>query len=169
MSGKPGRSGRKPAPKNLIDRMLARSEPSLPDIWQGLVDLAMGVRIGKLNENGEMVNVYGKPPDKEAIAEIMNRHFGRPKIEIDQRTKHEVELDPSRLLAAVREAEARGAAFLSMPEHQLATVDEPSVKTTGLVTFPTEGQVIDADYSVVQEQPSRDELEVGCRTGDLGL
>ena len=85
MSGKAGRSGRKPAPKTLIDRMLARSEPCLPEIWEGLVDLAKGVRIGTLKEDGEIVNVYSKPPDKEAIAEVLNRHFGRPRIELDQR------------------------------------------------------------------------------------
>ena len=94
MSGKAGRSGRKPAPKTLIDRMLARSEPHLPEIWEGLVDLAKGVRIGTLNEDGEVVNVYSKPPDKEAIAEITSRHFGRPRIELDQRLKTEVEMDP---------------------------------------------------------------------------
>ena len=104
MSGKKGRSGRKPAPKTLVDRMLARSEPSLPDIWQGLVDLARGVRIGTLSENGEIVNVYSKPPDKEAIAEVTNRHFGRPKIEIDQRMTTEIEIDPGAYLQALKEA-----------------------------------------------------------------
>ena len=121
MSGKKGRSGRRPAPKNLIDRMLEKSEPQLPDIWQGLVDLAKGVKIGTVNENGEMVNVYSKPPDREAIAEITNRHFGKPRIELDQRLKTEVDvtLDPSRLIQAMRELETNRADFLQLPEREL--------------------------------------------------
>ena len=120
MSGKKGRSGRKPAPKTLIDQMLARSEPHLPEIWEGLVGLAKGVRIGTLNEDGEMVNVYSKPPDKEAIAEITSRHFGRPRIELDQRFKGEFDVtpDPSKLLQAVREIEANRAEFLKLPERE---------------------------------------------------
>ena len=120
MSGKKGRSGRKPAPKNLIDRMLEKSEPQLPDIWQGLVDLAKGVKIGTVNENGEAVNVYSRPPDREAIAEITNRHFGKPRIELDQRLKTEVDvtLDPSRVLQAARELEANRAQFLQLPERE---------------------------------------------------
>ena len=120
MSGKAGRSGRKPAPKTLIDQMLARSEPHLPEIWEGLVDLAKGVRIGTLKEDGEMVNVYCRPPDKEAIAEITSRHFGRPRIELDQRLKSEVEMDPARMLQAHREALAYEAEWLlASPERQL--------------------------------------------------
>ena len=119
MSGKKGRSGRKPAPKTLIDRMLARSEPHLPEIWEGLVDLAKGVRIGTLNEDGEVVNVYSKPPDKEAIAEITSRHFGRPRIELDQRLKTEVEMDPSRMLQALRDAQVYEAEWLETAERQL--------------------------------------------------
>ena len=121
MSGKKGRSGRRPAPKNLIDRMLEKSEPQLPDIWQGLVDLAKGVKIGTVNENGEAVNVYSRPPDREAIAEITNRHFGKPRIELDQRMKSEVDmtLDPSRLIQAMRELETNRADFLQLPERQL--------------------------------------------------
>jgi len=117
MSGKPGRSGRKPAPKTLVDRMLAVSEPALPDIWQGLIDLAKGVKIGTLNENGEVVNVYSKPPDREAIAEITNRHFGRTRIELDQRLKSETEvtLDPSLVLQAMREAEVVEAEWMGYP------------------------------------------------------
>ena len=117
MSGKAGRSGRKPAPKTLIDRMLARSEPHLPEIWEGLVDLAKGVRIGTLNEDGEVVNVYSKPPDKEAIAEITSRHFGRPRIELDQRLKSETEVtfDPSKMLQALREAQQYEAEWLGYP------------------------------------------------------
>ena len=48
MSGKKGRSGRKPAPKTRVDRMLAESDSQLEEIWQGLVDLAKGVKIGTL-------------------------------------------------------------------------------------------------------------------------
>jgi len=122
MSGKKGRSGRKPAPKTLVDRMLEKSEPQLPDIWQGLVDLAKGVKIGTVNENGEAVNVYSRPPDREAIAEITNRHFGKPRIELDQRLKTEVDvtLDPSRLIQAMRELETNRADFLQLPERQLS-------------------------------------------------
>jgi DNA-binding cell septation regulator SpoVG len=122
MSGKKGRSGRKPAPKTLIDRMLAVSEPHLPEIQQALVDLALGVKIGETNENGQSVNVYAKPPDKEAAAEILNRHFGKPRIELDQRMKSEVDmtLDPSRLIQAMRELETNRADFLQLPERQLS-------------------------------------------------
>jgi hypothetical protein len=128
MSGKKGRSGRKPAPKNLIDRMLEKSEPQLPDIWQGLVDLAKGVKIGTANENGEVVNVYSKPPDKEAIAEITNRHFGRPKIELDQRFKGEFDVtpDPSRVLQAMRELETNRAEFLQLPEREPSPAEHDS-------------------------------------------
>ena len=117
MSGKKGRSGRKPAPKTLIDQMLARSEPHLPEIWEGLVDLAKGVRIGTTNENGEIVNVYSKPPDKEAIAEITSRHFGRPRIELDQRLKSETEVtfDPSKMLQRLREVEKIEAEWMGYP------------------------------------------------------
>jgi hypothetical protein len=106
MSGKKGRSGRKPAPKTRVDRMLAESDSQLEEIWQGLVDLAKGVRIGTVNEDGEIVNVYSKPPDREAIAEITNRHFGRTRIELDQRLKGSIEVtpDPSKVLEAHRKA-----------------------------------------------------------------
>jgi hypothetical protein len=132
MSGKKGRSGRKPAPKNLIDRMLEKSEPQLPDIWQGLVDLAKGVKIGTVNENGEAVNVYSKPPDKEAIAEITSRHFGRPRIELDQRLTSSVDvtLDPSRLLEAMREREQIEA------QYRLVSEREPSDPTRQLSHAP---------------------------------
>ena len=117
MSGKKGRSGRKPAPKTRVDRMLERSDPQLEEIWQGAIDLAKGVRIGTINENGEIVNVYSKPPDKEAIAEITNRHFGRPKIELDQRLKTETEVtfDPSKMLQMARELEESEAKWLGYP------------------------------------------------------
>ena len=123
MSGKKGRSGRKPAPKTLIDRMLAVSEPHLPEIQQALVDLALGVKIGETNENGQSVNVYAKPPDKEAAAEILNRHFGKPRIELDQRFKGEFDVmpDPSRVLQAVRELRANRAQFLQLPERELSS------------------------------------------------
>jgi hypothetical protein len=135
MSGKKGRSGRKPAPKTLIDQMLARSEPHLPDIWEGLVDLAKGVKIGTLNEDGEMVNVYSKPPDKEAIAEITSRHFGRPRIELDQRLTSSVDvtLDPSRLLEAMREREQIEA------QYRLVSEREPSDPTRQLSHAPDSG------------------------------
>jgi hypothetical protein len=117
MSGKKGRSGRKPAPKTRVDRMLAESDSQLEEIWQGLVDLAKGVRIGTLNEDGEMVNVYAKPPDREAIAEITNRHFGRTRIELDQRLKSETEvtLAPSKMLQALREVQKVEAEFMGYP------------------------------------------------------
>ena len=122
MSGKKGRSGRKPAPKTRVDRMLAESDSQLEEIWQGLIDLAKGVRIGTLNEDGVMVNVYSKPPDREAIAEITNRHFGKPRIELDQRLKTEVDvtLDPSRLIQAARELKATRAQFMQLPERELS-------------------------------------------------
>jgi hypothetical protein len=132
MSGKKGRSGRRPAPKTRVDRMLAESDSQLEEIWQGLVDLAKGVRIGTVNEDGEVVNVYSKPPDREAIAEITNRHFGRPKIELDQRFKGEFDVtpDPSKVLQTMRELEANRAEFLQLPER------EPSSATRELSHDP---------------------------------
>lgn len=138
MSGKKGRSGRKPAPKTLVDRMLAVSEPHLPEIQQALVDLALGVKIGTVNENGRPVNVYSKPPDREAAAEIFNRHFGKPRIELDQRlqSKVDVSLTPSEYLLGLNEIKRIEAEFLLSPERQLpsptrevshAPVSEPDI------------------------------------------
>ena len=125
MSGKPGRSGRRPAPKTLIDRMLAISEPRLPDIWQSLVDSAIGVRIGTVNEDGVMVNVYSKPPDREAIAEITNRHFGKPRIELDQRVKAEIgTLSASDCLQALRETEKIEAEWMGYPSVEAMRQDK---------------------------------------------
>ena len=153
MSGKKGRSGRRPAPKTLIDQMLARSEPHLPEIWEGLVDLAKGVRIGTLKEDGEMVNVYSKPPDKEAIAEITSRHFGRPRIELDQRLKTEVEMDPARMLQAHREALAYEAEWLlASPERQLPSPTREASYAPVLeldITAPFESDVAEGRKSDV--------------------
>jgi len=125
MSGKKGRSGRKPAPKTRVDRMLAESDSQLEEIWQGLVDLAKGVKIGTLNEDGEMVNVYSKPPDREAIAEITNRHFGRTRIELDQRVKAEIgTLSASDYLQALREAEVVEAEWMGYPNVQAMRQDK---------------------------------------------
>jgi hypothetical protein len=79
----------------------------LPEIFQILIEKALA-------------------GDKECAIYLVDRVLGRPRLSIEANTKIEVELDPSRLLQALREREAMEAEYLLCPESsntQLAAID----------------------------------------------
>ena len=107
------------------------------------------------------------PPNVIALAQwCAEQEIGKPTVKVDQNTTLNVALDPSRLLAAVREAEARGAAFLAMPEHQLPSPerDLSHVISNDPSDCAQDGspnshsatlgnQVVEVEYRLVPEQP----------------
>ena len=57
------------AEKRIADR--------LPELVDSLFDLALGVPVEKETPDGERV-VYVKPPDRQAILNLLNRVMGKP-------------------------------------------------------------------------------------------
>ena len=100
MSGKKGRSGRLPRAVELArargkDDALSCVRRRLPEILQVLADKAAA-------------------GDKECAIYCVDRVLGRPRIELDQRTKSDIDLtlDPSRILQAARESREIEAQWL---------------------------------------------------------
>jgi hypothetical protein len=116
LSGKKGRSGRKKSISTLMAEAIDGVDQRLPEIFQILIDKALA-------------------GDKECAIYLVDRVLGRPRLSIDANTKIEVELDPSRLLQALREREAIEAEYLLSPESvtsntQLAAIDSQSSRGT---------------------------------------
>ena len=92
MTGKKGRSGRQ---KRAIELARARGK-----------DDALSYVRRRLDELLEVLVEKGVAGDKECAIYLVDRVLGRPRIELDQRTKSDIDLtlDPSRILQAVRES-----------------------------------------------------------------
>jgi hypothetical protein len=114
LAGKKGRSGRKKAISTLMAEAIDRVDQRLPEIFQILIEKALA-------------------GDKECAIYLVDRVLGRPRLSIEANTKIQVELDPSRLLQALREREAIEAEYLLSPESsntQLAAIDSQSSRGT---------------------------------------
>jgi len=119
MSGVKGRSGRRKTRKQEIEDAFETVRGRIPDFFQSLADMAVGIYVVMPGKDGEPVRAYQKPPDKEAATYLIDREYGKPRISLDQRLKTEVELDPSKMLEAMRRAREDGQLFLAGPERQL--------------------------------------------------
>lgn len=128
MSGKKGRSGRLPRAIELArsrgkDDALSCVRRRLPQLLQVLVEKA---------EAG----------DKECAVYLVDRVLGRPRLELDQRLTSSVDvtLDPSRLLAAMREREQIEA------QYRLVSEREPSDPTRESSHAPVSAVDITASF-----------------------
>ena len=107
MSGKKGRSGRLPKAVALArgkgkNDSLSYVRQRLPEIMRVVTDRALS-------------------GDKESAIYCIDRVLGRPRIELDSRTRGNIEisLDPARYLQALREAEVISAVYrLEEPDGQ---------------------------------------------------
>ncbi|HAH85763.1 MAG TPA: hypothetical protein DCL60_00155 [Armatimonadetes bacterium] len=72
-TGRPGRKKHSAA----IRRAEKRIADRLPELVDSLFDLALGVPVEKESNDGERV-VYIKPPDRQAILNLLNRVMGKP-------------------------------------------------------------------------------------------
>jgi len=117
LAGKKGRSGRKKAISTLMAEAIDRVDQRLPEIFQILIEKALA-------------------GDKECAIYLVDRVLGRPRLSVDTRTRLEVEVDPSRLLEAMRERERIEAEYAlvshsgnSNPHDLVTNVEESSTQT----------------------------------------
>ena len=119
MTGKKGRSGRQ---KRAIELARARGK-----------DDALSCVRRRLPQILEVLVQKAEAGDKECAVYCVDRVLGRPRIELDQRMKSEVDMtiDPSKWVQALRELEENRDRFMSgipwLLGHGLSTAErEPS-------------------------------------------
>lgn len=112
MSGVKGRSGRRKSRRRQIEEGMDTVRDRMPEFFQALADLAVGLHVVIPGKEGEPVRAYQKPPDREALMYLIDREYGKPRISLDQRLRNEVILDPASYIEAVRQARLQAAAYL---------------------------------------------------------
>ena len=118
------------------------------------------MKIGTVKDDGEVVNVYSKPPDKEAIAKILNRHFGRPRIEIDQRLRTEVEISPEDYMRALRKAQEISSRFM------LPSQENEELPSERQLTSPTREESHDPDVDTPFREETMSPTDILCDNSD---
>ena len=76
MSGVKGRSGRRKTRKHEIEDAFDSVRGRMPEFFQALADLAVGIYVVTPGKDGEPVRAYQKPPDKEAATYLIDREYG---------------------------------------------------------------------------------------------
>lgn len=151
MSGKKGRSGRLPRAVELArskgkDDALSCVRRRTSEILQVLVDKALA-------------------GDKECAIYLTDRVMGKPRIELDQRTKADIQVtpDPSMTLEAVRQLQFIEAAW-SIQKLPAEDQEQPS----GPVDAPTEPrQGLPAEHKAFPYQRPQDALTGPPPTPDM--
>jgi hypothetical protein len=88
---RPG-AGRKPKAekyKQPINKAERRIVDRLPDLIDSLLDLATGVQVEEVGDDGEP-RVYTRPPDRKAAEYLVNRIMGIPTARIEVENSGEV-------------------------------------------------------------------------------
>jgi hypothetical protein len=83
------------AEKRIADR--------LPDIVDRLLELADGIQVQTVDEETGGINIYAKPPDRQAAEYLLNRIMGKPTERIEQHQTFEP-INWDRVPAEIRDA-----------------------------------------------------------------
>ncbi len=99
MSGKAGRSGRKPCPKTIMNEALEKWEPHQHDVAQRILDIALSCKNDKLA--------------LEACVYIQNRKYGTPTQSLVAKIDSEVHWTADQYRVAIAEARVQENFMLS--------------------------------------------------------
>jgi hypothetical protein len=134
MSGVKGRSGRRKTRKHEVEEAFDAVRGQMPEFFQALADLAVGLYVVTPGKDGEPIRAYQKPPDKEAAMYLIDREYGKPRISLDQRLTHEVELSADSIISALAEARQKAQMYLEGPiDAQYQEVGATLERETGRV------------------------------------
>lgn len=91
MPGVKGRSGRKKEPRRLVNEALARADKHFPEIYQTLIDKALGSsHTTHCPQCQHEFIIQGYNPDANVAIYLVDRRLGKPHQSIDQRIKASV-------------------------------------------------------------------------------